>query len=432
MYEKEVAEVEKLIESQNRWRESCINLIASENVLSRRARAQAGSDFAHRYAEGHPGERYYRGTSYIDEIENKLKTNLKIMFECDHSEVRPISGTNANEAVFSRMIGTGDVVMVNSTPAGGHISHHKEGSLGKFTKNLIDIPLTADGYHMDVEKTVYLIEKARPKMIVLGKSLFLFPEPVGEIAEACRQYNCRIMFDAAHVLGLIAGKRFQRPLNEGAFLMTASTHKTYFGSQRGIILSNMEEEYWRKIDRGAFPGSSSNHHLDSLAQMAICTYEMMEFGEQYAEDTIKNAQALAAALDKYGFDVQAKQFGYTRSHQVAVNVKEFRGGEKVSKTLELNDIILNMNMLPHEPLRNHDRPEGIRIGVQEMTRCGMGEQEMERIAELMKECIIDNKPVKEEVNRFRSQFRTVHYSYDDIADDNLKPVRSEAPEILKS
>ena len=207
--------------------------------------------------------------------------------------------------------------------------------------------------------------------------------------------------------------------------MTASTHKTYFGSQRGIILSNMEEEYWRKIDRGAFPGSSSNHHLDTLAQMAICTYEMMEFGEQYAEDTIKNAKALAAALDKHGFDVQGKEFGYTQSHQVAVNVKDFRGGERVSKMLELNDIILNMNMLPHEPLSNHGRPEGIRIGVQELTHFGMGEPEMDRIAELIKECIIDKKPVKEEVNRFRSNYQKVHYSYEEINQEKSRPIMSE-------
>ena len=207
--------------------------------------------------------------------------------------------------------------------------------------------------------------------------------------------------------------------------MTASTHKTYFGSQRGIILSNMEEEYWRKIDRGAFPGSSSNHHLDTLAQMGIATYEMMEFGEQYAEDTIKNARALAAALDSHGFDVQGKEFGFTDSHQVAVNVKAFRGGERVSKTLELNDIILNMNMLPHEPLRNHDRPEGIRIGVQEMTRFGMGEKAMGRIAELIKECIIDKKPVKEEVNRFRAKYKKIKYSYDSIKEKKADPVKAE-------
>jgi glycine hydroxymethyltransferase len=422
MYEKEVAEIEDLIQTQAERRNRCINLIASENVLSQRVRAQAGSDFAHRYAEGHPGERYYRGTSYIDEIENQLKTNLKILFECDHTEVRPISGTNSNEAVFSRFVQPGDVVLVNSTPAGGHISHHREGSLGKFTRNIIDIPLTEDGYHMDVEKTIYLIEKAKPRIIVLGKSLFLFPEPIAALAEVCEKYNVHIMYDAAHVLGLIAGKQFQRPLKEGAFLMTASTHKTYFGSQRGIILSNMDEKFWRKIDRGAFPGSSSNHHLDTLAQMALSTFEVMEFGEQYAEDTINNAKALATELDRHGFDVQGKEFGYTETHQVAVNVNDFRGGEKVSKTLEINDIVLNMNMLPHEPLKNHDRPDGIRIGVQEMTRFGMGAEEMGKIAELMKECVVDNKAVKEEVNRFRGQYQSVKYSYDDMGAEKAEPV----------
>jgi len=339
---------------------------------------------------------------------------LKMLFRCDHAEVRPISGTNANEAVFSRFVNPGDVVMVNSTPTGGHISHHKEGSLGKFTRNIIDIPVTEDGYHMDVEKTIYLIEKTKPKIIVLGKSLFLFPEPVAELSEACQANQVRILYDAAHVLGLIAAKQFQRPLKEGAFLMTASTHKTFFGSQRGLILSNMEEKNWRKIDRGAFPGSSSNHHLDTLTQMAASTYEMMEFGDQYAEDTIKNARALASELDRHGFDVQAKEFGFTQSHQAALNVKEFRGGEGVSKTLELNDIIVNMNMLPHEPLGNHDHPEGIRIGVQEMTRFGMREDEMSHIAELIKECIMDKKVVKEEVNRFRSEYQEVRYSFDGI------------------
>jgi glycine hydroxymethyltransferase len=412
MYEDKIREIEQLIDNQNNWRDRCINLIASENVMSQRARAQAGSDFAHRYAEGHPGERYYRGTSFIDEIENQLKTNLKMLFQCKRAEVRPISGTNANEAVFSRFVKPGEVVMVNSTPAGGHISHHREGSLGKFTRNIIDLPLTDDGYHLDVENTLYLIEKTRPKLIVLGKSLFLFPEPVEALVEACARYKTRIMYDAAHVLGLIAGKRFQRPLREGAFLMTASTHKTYYGSQRGIILSNMGDDDWRKIDRGAFPGSSSNHHLETLAQMAICTYEMMEYSEAYADATIKNARVLATALDKFGFDVEGKEFGFTESHQVAVNVSKFGGGEKVSKTLEINDIILNMNMLPHEPLRNHDHPDGIRIGVQEMTRFGLGAEEMQQVAELIKRCIIDKQSIKKDVNDFRSQFQQVHYSYD--------------------
>jgi glycine hydroxymethyltransferase len=403
----------KLINKQNEWRNKTINLIASENVMSKKVRALAGSDFAHRYAEGHPGERYYRGTNYIDDIENRLKANLKILFNCDHTEVRPISGTNANEAVFSKFVNKEDVVMANSTPGGGHISHHRIGSLGKFTKNIIDFPLTKDGYHIDIEKTKFLIKTAKPKILVLGKSLFLFPEPVKELSEICNENGILIIYDGAHVLGLIAAKRFQDPLREGAFLITASTHKTFFGSQRGLILSNMDVDGWMKIDRGAFPGSSSNHHLDTLAQLALCTNEILEFGTDYAEAVIENAKTLAAAIERHGFDVEAKQFDYTESHQLAINVRKFGGGEKVSKKLEINDIVLNMNMLPHEPLSNHDHPEGVRIGVQEMTRFGMKTDEMERIAELIKECVIDNKPVKKEVNRFRADYQEVKFSFDD-------------------
>ena len=412
MREATIAELEALIHDQDDWRAGCLNLIASENVMSTRARAVAGSDFAHRYAEGHPGERYYRGTAYIDRIEAQLTADLKQLFGCDRCEVRPISGTNANEAVFSRYVSPGDVVMVNSTPGGGHISHHRMGSLGKFTRTIIDFPLSPDGYQIDVENAAYLIEKTRPKLIVLGKSLFLFPEPVRELAGVCRHTGTRIMYDAAHVLGLIAGKRFQQPLAEGAWLMTGSTHKTFFGSQRGVILSCMDEESWRKIDRGAFPGSSSNHHLHTLAQMAVCTREMMAFAEPYAAAVIANAKALAAALDRLGFDVQGKAHGFTESHQVAVNVKAHGGGEEVSRRLEAVDIILNMNMLPHEPLHRHDHPEGIRIGVQEMTRFGMGAAEMVRIAEFMHACLHGANGLREEVRRFRSAFGQVRYCFD--------------------
>ncbi len=429
MYEKKVREVESLIQHQNEWRARSINLIASENVMSRRAREQAGSDFAHRYAEGHPGERYYRGTGFIDSIESTLKSNLKALFECTHCEVRPISGTNANEAIFSRLINHNDVVIVNSTPGGGHISHHRAGSVGKFTKNIVDLPLTADGYHLDVGKSKELINRVRPRLIVLGKSLFLFPEPIEELVDVCEENGVIIIYDAAHVLGLIAGKQFQDPLKEGAHLLSASTHKTYFGSQRGLILSNMEDAFWRKIDRGAFPGSSSNHHLHTLAQLSICTYEMMEFGQQYAEAVVSNAKALAEALDALGFDVEAKAFGYTESHQVAVNVQKFSGGDKVSITLEMNDIILNMNMLPHEALSTFDHPEGIRIGVQEMTRFGMGPEEMRHIAELMKECIVEKKNVKEEVNRFRANYQQVKYSFDAMHDPRADDSVSESYEI---
>lgn len=414
MYERNVRRIEEITEEQNRWRMNTLNLIASENVLSERARRLMGSDFAHRYAEGHPGERYYQGTDKIDEIETRAKQHLKTLFKCKHVDVRPISGTVANDATFSRYIQPGDIVMVNSTAGGGHISHHKSGSVGKYTHNIVNFPLTDDGYHIHVEKTIDLINAIHPKVLILGKSLFLFPEPVKELKEACKNNGTVIIYDAAHVLGLIAGGKFQSPLEEGADLMTASTHKTFPGTQRGIILSNMKDKEWEKIDKGAFPGSSSNHHLDTLVGLAITTYEMLDFGAQYAEQVCANAKALAEELYEAGFDVQAKEFGFTESHQVAVDVTKYGRGDEVARILKDNNIICNMNLLPFEPLENVLNPAGIRIGVQEMTRFGMKEPEMAIIANFIKKVLIDGKYVGDEVIEFRKGFQKVHYSYDDM------------------
>jgi len=421
LLDKHVRAIYDYVRLQNEWRLRTINLIASENVCSNTVRKLAGSDFAHRYAEGHPGERYYQGTEYIDKIESDLRNDFKTLFRCAHADVRPISGTNANEAVFSSFINPGDIVMVNSTPGGGHISHHLAGSVGKFTRNVIDFPLADDGFHIDVAKTKDLIRICRPKMLIFGRSLFLFPEPISELYDICQEYGIIIVYDAAHVLGLIAGGKFQDPIGEGAYIVTGSTHKTFFGTQRGVILSNMGANEWQKVDKGAFPGSSSNHHLDTLVGLAVATQEIISFGREYSEQVVKNAKALGRAMKKEGFDVLCEEHDFTESHQIAVNVARFGGGKMVANLLKENDIILNMNILPHEPLRNVTNPDGIRIGVQEMTRFGMKEQEMEYIAKLIRECIIDGKEVREEVNRFRSSYTEVKYSFDEILSDLPSP-----------
>ncbi len=412
MYERNVAHIEALVGQQNEWRGTCINLIASENVTSRRVRGVMGSDFAHRYAEGHPGERYYQGTEIIDEIESLLKQHMKALFRCRHSDVRPISGTIANDAVFSRYLRPGDVVMVNSTPGGGHISHHRAGSVGKYTRNIVNFPLTPDGWHIDVEHTLDLIKALEPRALIMGKSLFLFPEPVKEIAPYCAKRGIPLLYDGAHVLGLMAGHQFQDPLAEGASIVTGSTHKTFFGSQRGVILSNLDDAEWRKIDKGAFPGSSSNHHLETLVALAVSTYEMLEFGVAYARQVVANAKHLAKKLDELGFRVQAGEFGFTESHQVAIDMTDQGGGDAAARDLKDNGIIVNMNLLPSEPLDRVTNPAGVRIGVQEMTRVGMKEPEMDRIAELFKRCLVDKKFVGDDVKEFRSPFQRVHYSFD--------------------
>jgi glycine hydroxymethyltransferase len=412
MYERNVTHIEDLVKQQNEWRGRCINLIASENVTSMRTRGIMGSDFAHRYAEGHPGERYYQGTEIVDEIESLLKQQMKTIFRCKHVDVRPISGTIANDAVFSRYIKWGDMVMVNSTPGGGHISHHKAGSVGKYTKNIVSFPLTSDGYHIDVDRTLDLMKAFEPKVLVLGKSLFLFPEPVKELSSICRRKGIALIYDAAHVLGLVAGHQFQDPLGEGAPLVTASTHKTFFGSQRGVILANVDDDEWRRIDKGAFPGSSSNHHLETLVALSAATYEMMEFGPEYAKQVIANAKHLAAKLYEAGFKVQGEKHGFTESHQVAIDVTGFQGGDAAARTLKDNNIVANMNLLPFDTLDKATNPSGIRLGVQEMTRVGMKEPEMERIAGFFKTVLIDKKYVGDEVKEFRGGFQEVRYSFD--------------------
>lgn len=412
MYERNIAHIEALVKEQNEWRGRCVNLIASENVTSRRVRGVMGSDFAHRYAEGHPGERYYQGTEIIDEIEGLLKQHMKGLFRCRHADVRPISGTIANDAVFSRYIRPGDVVMVNSTPGGGHISHHRVGAVGKYTKNIVNFPMTSDGYHIDIDHTLDLMKALEPKVMILGKSLFLFPEPVKELAPVCKKRGIVLIYDAAHVLGLVAGHQFQDPLAEGAPLMTGSTHKTFYGSQRGVILSNVDDDEWRKIDKGAFPGSSSNHHLETLVALSVATYEMLEFGADYARQVVANAKRLARALHEHGFKVQAADFGFTESHQVAVDVMDLGGGEAVARDLKDNGIIVNMNLLPFEPLDHVTNPAGLRLGVQEMTRVGMGEPEMDTIAGFFKKALLGKKFVGDEVKEFRAQYQDVQYSFD--------------------
>jgi glycine hydroxymethyltransferase len=421
MLEKHVRHIFDIVARQNEWRSRTINLIASENLMSNTVRKIAGSDFAHRYAEGHPGERYYQGTEYIDRVESDLRNDFKTLFRCAHADVRPISGTNANEAVFSSFLNHGDIVMANSTPGGGHISHHLQGSVGKFTRNVIDFPLEDDGYRVDVGKTKDLIRICKPKMLIFGRSLFLFPEPVRELREICGEMKILVVYDAAHVLGLIAAGKFQDPFEEGAFIVTGSTHKTFFGTQRGVILSNMGNTEWQKVDKGAFPGSSSNHHLDTLVGLAVATQEMISFGREYAEQVILNAKALGRAMRAEGFDVLAEEHDFTESHQIAVNVREFGGGKMAANLLKENDIVLNMNILPHEPLRNVANPDGVRIGVQEATRVGMREDEMAQIARLARECLAEGKEVRGEVNRLRGRFQEVKYSFDELLKDLVSP-----------
>jgi len=409
----DIARVEAIVRRQDSWRlGATINLIASENVLSARARALLSSDFNHRYAEGHPGARYYEGTEHIDLIEAEVRERLGRLFGYSRVEVRTISGTNANDVVFASRVKPNDPVVVNSLPVGGHISHQLIGGLGKYTRNILHFPRLANGYQIDVAASKDFLREKKPSLVVFGKSLILFPEPVKELAPVAHDLGAAVIYDGAHVLGLIAGKRFQDPVAEGADILMGSTHKTFPGPQRGVLMGNLPEDRWKRIDRMAFPGCLSNHHLMTLPPLLATTIEMEDFGAAYASQIVKNARHFAVALQKAGFSVECADLGFTESHQVAVDVRAYGGGGKASEVLTANDIIVNRNLLPHDPPKQVNNPSGLRLGVQEMTRWGMKEPEMEEIARLMKACVIDGRSVKNEVRRFRGRFTEVQYSHD--------------------
>ncbi|GER81450.1 MAG: serine hydroxymethyltransferase [Thermogemmatispora sp.] len=426
----DISDIEAILARQEDWRQrQCINLIASENTPSPAVRRVQLSDFMGRYAEGHPNEgerinRYYQGTRYIDEIERMARDEIRELFGAKQADVRPISGNAANTAIALGFLRGGDTIVVNSTDAGGHISHGAVGVFGRRIQtrgqslkvggsqsiNLHYLPLTEDRYHVDAQKTIELIDRVNPQIVVMGKSLFLFPEPVAEVAAFCKTRDIPVLYDGAHVLGLIAGGQFQSPLQEGATWMTGSTHKTFPGPQRGVILANMDEEtakkYWPPADRGVFPGSSSNHHLFSLPALLVATREMKRYGREYAAQIVRNAQALGQALDELGTPVEAREFGYTRSHMIAVNVANWGGGVEVARRLEANDIIVNYNMLPGDA--DPRNPSGLRIGVQEMTRFGMDERAMGELAQLIHDAI-RGKQVREAVHQLRARYLEMHY-----------------------
>jgi glycine hydroxymethyltransferase len=410
-----VLEVERIVARQNRWRlRSSLNLIASENVLSRRARALMTSDFQHRYAEGHPGRRYYNGTKLIDEIEARAVEAFRALFRCRHAEVRLVSGTVANDAVFRALVPPGATVFVNGLPAGGHISHQAMGALGKYAGRLEPLPLAPDGMSVDVPRARDAILRERPAAVLLGRSLILFPEPVRELAEVCRETGAALLYDGAHVLGLIAGGAFQDPLAEGADVLVGSTHKTFFGPQRGVILSNMDDVRWKALDRAAFPGAVSNHHLHTLPPLLVSAYEMMAFGAEYARQVVRNARALAAALDRRGVPVCMRERGFTATHQIVVDARPFGGGERAARRLEAQDIIANKNLIPGDPSAKPHHPSGIRFGVQELTRWGMREAEMEEVAQLVA-AALGGRKVRRAVHTLRRRFTEVCYSFDGAA-----------------
>ncbi len=412
------------LEKHHECFDNSIPIIASENIPSPAVREAVMSDFGNRYAEGWPGERVYAGCTYIDEVEIQCMELAQKLFKAEFADVRSVSGVVANLAIYSAYSNPGDVMIASSIPAGGHISHGKKEHSG--TAGLVhglDIEFFAfdpEEMTLDVDKTKAKVEDLKsqgrlPKIAMFGGSVFLFPHPVKELADFLKGHDMHINYDAAHVAGLIAGGKFQDPLREGTDTMTMSTHKTLFGPQGGLVLGF--EKHAEPIKKAMFPGLTSSHHIHHMGAKAVAFAEALEFGKDYAEQTIKNAKALAAELNNVGFKVLGEKRGYTESHQTVVNVLDFGDGGTIEADLEKANIIVNRQLIPGDlkANRHYMHPGGIRLGTSEITRLGMKESEMKEIASLIKQVVVDKKDAVEVANRvkeFKTDFKKTQYCFD--------------------
>jgi glycine hydroxymethyltransferase len=414
-----------LLEEHHRWFQQSIPLIASENVPSPAVREAIASDFGNRYAEGFPRERVYAGCRYIDEVELLCMEMARSLFGAEYADVRPVSGVNANIAVYTAFTQPNDIMMSLSIASGGHISFGKKqfsGTAGSVKNLEIEyFPFDYEVMNIDVEATKTKIlervkaNQALPKLVMFGGSVLPFPHPVKELTEFFRQYGSVICYDAAHVAGLIAGGQLQDPIKEGVDVMTMSTHKTLFGPQGGAILSKAEHQ--EALKKAVFPATVSNHHLHHVAGKAIAFAEMLEFGREYAKQIVANSQFLAQELCNKGFNVLGKKSGFTKSHVLIVDVSEIAYGSEIERLLENSNIILNRNLLPYDIKfgRHFDTTGGIRMGVQECTRLGMKNGEMKQIAEFIERLVLKKEnpdKIRSEVTEFRKGFQKIHYAFE--------------------
>ncbi len=429
------------IVENNSWRQKrCINLIPSENTPSPLVKICEICDPAGRYAEHRrmKGKEiyFYHGTDFIKRIEEEAADALKEYFECSQAELRPISGQMANQVVFeavtkfvNRSTPKGTFrklrsVMNNDLGKGGHLSSQPFGALFNFVEidpetgkeKCVNFPVMEDNpYRIDVPRMLEMVREVRPELVIFGKSMFIYPEPVEELANEVADWGEDrpvIMYDMAHVLGLYGA--FQAPLAEGADVITGSAHKTFFGPQRGVVVSNMDKgtplrKLWLDIVSRAFPGSTSNHHLATLTGLLVATLEMNAFKNEYQNKVLSNAKAFAGHLADNGLTVEGDPSeGYTHTHQVLVRVAEHGEGSEIADLLQANNIIVNYQALPDDD--SFLFSSGIRTGVSEMTRFGMDEEDFGRLAELMARVIIGKENVADEVAEFRGNFTGMRYT----------------------
>ncbi|MEP3275791.1 MAG: aminotransferase class I/II-fold pyridoxal phosphate-dependent enzyme [Stappiaceae bacterium] len=385
--------------------EECFNLNPATNVMNPKAEALLASGIGSRPSLGYPGDKYEMGLEAIEEIEVIAAQVCAEVFDAQHAEIRMPSGAMANLFGFMATCKPGDTIIVPPASIGGHVTHHGAGCAGLYGLRVVEAPVDAAGYTVDVDGLRDLAFQERPKLITIGSSLNLFEHPVAEVRTIADEVGAKVMFDAAHQCGIIAGKAWSNPLSEGAHFMTMSTYKSLGGPAGGIIVSN-DADIAQKLDAIAFPGMTANFDAAKSAALAVTMLDWRDFGEAYAAEMITMAKALAQALHVLGVPVFEGEDGFTNSHQFAIEAVSFGGGQAAAKRLRTSGLLASGIGLPIA-LVDGDM-NGLRIGTPELVRWGMTSDHAERLAALIHRGL-KGEAILSEVSTWRRSFNQLHF-----------------------
>lgn len=409
--------IARLTAAHEMWRgRRALNLNAAEGVMSRGARRLLASDLATRVSEGVPGDKLFPHAlqnRYIDEIEATLIAIARQLFGAAHVEWRPLSTSMANAAVFSTLAQPGEVILVQPQDAGGNYSYNAAGFPPLIGLKVEPLPWTGSCFELDVEAAAQEIRRLRPRLIVIGGSNVMFPYPVADLRALADEVGAKLIYDAAHLGLLVATGVFQRPLEEGAHVMTISTHKIMGGAVGGMTLTN-DAEIAAAISRTVFPPLLQTRDQNKYAATAYAFAEHLEFGAAHAAQIVANAQALGAAMLKAGFEVFGSERGFSRSHQVFVR-------DPAIAAAEFEERCQRAQILAARTARTAGvlggKPGGvIRLSVQEITRQGLVEEDMPRIAQLIADAVRLRRSateIGEEIAQWMGSLGPLRFSFDD-------------------
>lgn len=401
------SEISELIDNDLNRQNTHIHLIASENFASKAVMEASGSILTNKYSEGFPGRRYYEGCEIVDQIEQLAIDRACELFEAEHANVQPHSGSSANMAVYLSLLDAGDTVLGMSLDQGGHLTHGSPVNFSGKLYNFVGYGLDENTELIDMETVYSMALEHKPKLIIAGYSSYSQSLNFKRFREIADEVGAHFMVDAAHFIGLVAGKVVDNPV-QYADVVTATTHKALRGPRGGIILS--KEEFAKDIDKNTFPGAQGGALNNQIAAKAVCFKEALTKEYQdYSHQILNNAKALASSFQEQGLRVVS---GGTENHLVLVDtrsVDEELTGKEAGILLNEKGITLNRNSIPFDP-RSPFVTSGIRMGTPAVTTCGMKEDELTQVGYLISE-ILKNRIDENRLSELEEQVRALAKSF---------------------